>query len=100
MAKIVIDDAPPRVLFVEPSASNFGMRLFRALLILEATYPLPIIGPIKSATYLLLEMELCLHHTNKGLFADNFNDYSRKAIFHFRFVGVNVDFVPINLPFP
>ena len=76
------------------------MRLFRALLILEATYPLPIVGPIKSATYLLLEMELCLHHTNKGLFAGNFNDYSRKAIIHFRFIGLNVDFLPINLPFP
>jgi hypothetical protein len=52
-------------LFAQPSASNFGMRLFRALLILEATYTLPIIGSIESVTYPLLEMELCLHHINK-----------------------------------
>jgi hypothetical protein len=67
---------------------------------LEAIQPQSILASIESATYPLLEMDLCLHKRNQASFAGNFNDYSKKGIFHFKFIGSNVDFLPINFPFP
>jgi hypothetical protein len=46
---------------------------------LEAIQPQSILASIESATYPLLEMELCLHKTNQALDAVNFADYSTKA---------------------
>jgi hypothetical protein len=66
-------------LFVEPSASNFSIRLFACLLILEAIQPQSILASIESATYPLQEMELCLHKRNQASGVINFADYSTKA---------------------
>src|SRR6267142_3728754 len=68
----------PGALSIEASSSNFNIRLFACLLILETTETHSILASIESATYLLLEMELCLHKTNQASGTDNFSYYSIK----------------------
>jgi len=41
---------------------------------------------MKSATYLLLEMELCLHKRMQASHSYIFYDYSAKLLFHFRLI--------------
>lgn len=61
-----MDEVLPGALSIEAAASNFNIRSFARLLILEANQTHCILASIESATYLLLEMELCLHKTNQA----------------------------------
>jgi hypothetical protein len=87
-------------LSTEAAASNFSIRLFARLLILEGTQTHSILASIESATYLLLEMELWLHKINQASGVDNFSYYSIKWRFCFKLSKLISVFPPINFPFP